>query len=327
MDTENNNHKDELNLWDLIVLFFKSIKKYCIYFITAIGKMLQLTFRRIIVVSIITLLGFAAGLYLSRPSARFYEAGAMAWLNGPTSQMVKQVNRQLETAFPKNYAESLSLSSLLGIPDSVALNIRKIESFHVVDFQNDSTPDMIDFKNNHSMEDTLNVISPNYLYFRLQTKKVEQLPIFEKAFLNYLNSNTNIQQLYANYKINQERTQQIHETELQRLDSLEQLTYLQPQEHLKAQLYQSQFLIGEQRTQILFEDIQAVLQTQQRYIPYHALCTAPVVLLDHFAANPTAVNNRPRMCILGICIGYIVGLLIALCIEQRRKILDYLRRK
>lgn len=327
MDTENNNHKDELNLWDLIVLFFKSIKKYCIYFITAIGKMLQLTFRRIIVVSIITLLGFAAGLYLSRPSARFYEAGAMAWLNGPTSQMVKQVNRQLETAFPKNYAESLSLSSLLGIPDSVALNIRKIESFHVVDFQNDSTPDMIDFKNNHSMEDTLNVISPNYLYFRLQTKKVEQLPIFEKAFLNYLNSNTNIQQLYANYKINQERTQQIHETELQRLDSLEQLTYLQPQEHLKAQLYQSQFLIGEQRTQILFEDIQAVLQTQQRYIPYHALCTAPVVLLDHFAANPTAVNNQPRMCILGICIGYIVGLLIALCIEQRRKILDYLRRK
>lgn len=327
MDTENNNHKDELNLWDLIVLFFKSIKKYCIYFITAIGKMLQLTFRRIIVVSIITLLGFAAGLYLSRPSARFYEAGAMAWLNGPTSQMVKQVNRQLETAFPKNYAESLSLSSLLGIPDSVALNIRKIESFHVVDFQNDSTPDMIDFKNNHSMEDTLNVISPNYLYFRLQTKKVEQLPIFEKAFLNYLNSNTNIQQLYANYKINQERTQQIHETELQRLDSLEQLTYLHPQEHLKAQLYQSQFLIGEQRTQILFEDIQAVLQTQQRYIPYHALCTAPVVLLDHFAANPTAVNNRLKMSILGIFIGYFIGLLIALCIEQRRKILDYLRRK
>ncbi len=324
MDTNTNN---EMNLWDLIILFFKAVKKFFIRLANAIGNMLQLTFQHITVIAVTVLIGLLAGLFLSRPSARFYEAGALAWLNGPTSQMVKQMSRQVELAFPKTDSENLSLATLLDIPDSVARNIRKIESFHVIDCLNDSTPDRIDFKNNHSLEDTLNVISKNYLYFRIQIKKVEQLPVYEKAFLDYLNNNPNMQQLYANYKTNQQRTQQMYTTELQRLDSLEQLTYLQPKEHIKVQPYQSQFLIGEQRTQVLYKDMEKVLLAQQKSTPYYSLCTAPVVLLDHFTANPNAVNNRKKVCIIGVCLGYVIGLIIASCMKNWHRIIAYLRRK
>ncbi len=324
----NKENRHELNLWELIIYFCRGIKKACIGLGNICGKMLQLTYQHCIVVIITLLLGFGAGLYFSRPEARYYEAGAMAWLNGPSPQMIKQISKQVELAFPKAMSEGLSLANLLGIPDDVAHNIRKIESFYVIDFLSDSTADVIDFKGKHSPEDTINVISPNHLYFRIQTKKVEQLPIYEKAFLNYLNTNPNVVTIYEKYNANQERLKQVQETELQRLDSLEHMTYLQqPPQSLQIRAGYRDFLIGEQRTQMLYKHIERVLVAQQKSIPYSTLCTAPVVLLDHFTAVPKAVNNRPKLCIIGICGGYVIGLLIALCINRWKKIIDYLRQK
>ncbi len=142
---------------------------------------------------------------------------------------MKEIARQLEESRADN--QYTSLSSKLSLPDSIAKNIVSFNSFYVIDYLNDSTPDMVDFANNHSLEDTLNVRMKDKIYFRLITRNISQVPQVEKAILNFFNSQPTVRLLYTAKQKELAGKIDLTSAEMQRLDSLAKISYFKDNNH------------------------------------------------------------------------------------------------
>ena len=169
----------EINLLQLINLFFNWLLKIGKSILDLIVYLVQLAYRHksIVLISISICLVF--GLYFSRPSAKVYKAEAMAMLYGSETQTVKEVSKQLENSVGSN--NLFSLATKLSLPDSVARNIVGIQSFFVIDYLKDGVADMVDFKNNHSLTDTLNLRMKDRIYLQIKTTNISQIPKVQAA--------------------------------------------------------------------------------------------------------------------------------------------------
>ena len=320
---EENNSK-ELNLLDLLRMFFNWLKRLGWSFLRLLGNCLRLLCRNWAVTLVVLAASVAVGLYLGRTENRKYKAEAMAILNGSTSQTVMEVTRQLATSSP--LSDFTKLSTKLGLHDSIARNIAGIESFYVIDFLNDSTPDMVDFKWKHPLEDTLNVRMPNRLYFRIKTKNVSQLPAFEQAFTDYFNRNERLVEEFNVKRNNLQGEIALLDSEIHRIDSMATITYLhEPQ--MQAQIKWNTLLVGEQERQLLYSDLLSLQKLKGKREAELASCTAPVVLPDGFMVSPRPVHGRIFYLVVCGMIGAFVAMLIELLIENRKCIAQYLFKK
>lgn len=314
----------EINLLDLIRIFFNWLKRLGLGFLNLITNTLRLLYRHKIMICVILACCVALGFYLGRPSQREYKAEAMAILNGSIAQTVKEVSRQLEHS--STLSNFTTLSSKLSLPDSVAKNITGIESFYVVDFLNDSTPDMVDFKGKHSWEDTLNVRMPNRLYFRIKVRCVSQLPEIETAFLDYFNTNDRLASEFNVKKNNLSREIQLLNAEINRLDSMAEISYFKGIDQ-QVQLRSNTLLVGEQRKQLLYEHFLFLQEKKMKREIEFANCTDPVVLPTGFIANTRHEAGRVKYTIHCCLVGLLISILLALFIENRKCIFNYLSKK
>ena len=322
---EKNDLKEkEINLLDLIQMFFGWLKKLSVGLLHLTGYSLRLLFRHKILTAVIFLFSVLCGLYLSRSSARVYKAEAMAVLNGSIVQTVKEVSKQLEVS--SKLSDFTTLSSKLSLPDSIAESIAGIESFYVIDYLNDSTPDAVDFKRKHSLMDTLNVKMPNRLFFRVETRNISMLPVFEEAFLNYFNTNERlVREFEAKHKIMSRRTQ-LNESEINRIDSLAELSYFKEREQ-QLQVLRNSLLVGEQWKQLLYRDLWTIQKVQMEDEFELATFTAPVVFPTGFIVNPTPVNGRLKCLAISLAVWIAASLLLSLLVENRKCIFNYLSKK
>ncbi|NDV46429.1 hypothetical protein D0T49_05165 [Paludibacter sp. 221] len=314
----------EMSLLELIKSFFNWLKKIGLGLLNLLGEVTRLLFRHKILTSIILILCILCGLYLSRHSVRRYEADAMAILNGSLAQTVKEVSSQLETASP--LSNSSTLSAKLSLPDSITRNILEIKSFYVIDFLNDSTPDVVDFKHKHDLTDTINIRMHNRLYFRIKTKNVSQLPVFESAFVNYFNTNDRLQYEFQTKKANLAKKIELTDAEINRLDSLAKFSYFRNSD-LQLQMAYNRLYVGDQRKQLFYEDMlglqNQLLKDEIEFVNF----TEPVVLPTGFVVNPQAKNNRTKCLLISISIGVALSILLSLMVENRKRIFSYLSKK
>jgi len=316
--------QNEINLLELIQLFFRGLKKLGLNLLNLLGNTLRLLYRHKILTCIILAFGVAYGFYSGRPENRIYRAEAMAILNGSLAQTVKEVSRQLENASPASHFTSLS--ARLDLPYDVADNIVSISSFYVIDFLNDSTPDMVDFRNRHSWKDTLNVRMPNRLYFQIRTRDISQIPVFEEAFLNYFNTNARLVGEFEVKKRNLAQEIRLLGRELHRLDSMADISYFRfPEMHV--QLHRNTLLVGEQEKQLLYEDMMFVQNKKLRREFEFVNFTAPVVLPTGFIVSPHPERGRIGFMMTYFFFALAISIFLSLFIEHRKCIFNYLQTK
>ncbi len=318
---EENNSK-EINLLQLISVFIDWLKKVALAIVNVLGGILKLSYRQIIVLIIVIGASVVVGQYLSRKSARIYSAEAMAMIYGAEAQTVRDISRQIETSSPID--PLTSLSQKLSIPDSIANNIVGINSFYVIDYMNDSVADMVDFGNNHSLSDTTNIRMKDRVYFRLKTRNIAQVPIIEAALLKYFNSNNTLKTQFENKK--NELIQQVNicDSEMKRLDSLAKVTYFKnPDKQLRFD--NNRLIVGEQYKQLFYGELLRLqkekAETQDKLINF----SEPVVIPSGFVINPTAENGRLKYGVYSLLIGYAISILIAIFVENYKKIFKYLK--
>ena len=237
--------KTELNLFDLIVLFFRWIGRLCAGLWKLCGRALQLTYRQWWIVCLLVALGIGAALYLSRPSRRYYKAEATAIINGPTSMTIGQALKPVMQTTSAKLSEAHTLSSVLGLSDSVAAHVRQIDWFPIVDCLNDGTPDYIDYKRKAKMNDTTNVISDKYVQLRVMTYRPAEIPIIEKALLDYLN---NLPSLQESYELYQHAAGGIYESvthQVAYLDSLGRRLYVEEPIERKLDIEKGHIMVGD----------------------------------------------------------------------------------
>ncbi len=318
------NHSKEINLLDLIQMFFNWLRRLAWGFLLFLGNCLRLLCRNLLITCVCIVCGVALGWYLGRSSNRQYEAESMAVLNGSISQTVMEVSQQLERS--SHLSDYTSLSSKLLLHDSITRNITGIESFYVIDYLNDSTPDIVDFKRKHPLDDTLNVRMANRLYFRIRTKNVNQVPAFEQAFLAYFNRNERLVKEFDVKRNNLLGEVKLLDAEISRLDSMASITYLQ-KPLMQAQLKWNTLLLGEQERQLLYEDLLFLQKLKGKREMELANCTAPVVLPTGFMPKPLPVHGRLFYLVVCGVLSVVAALLLALVVENRKCILNYLFKK
>lgn len=319
---EDNNSK-EINLLQLITIVFDWLKQIGIRIINLFGHILQLSFRRKITLIIVIAVCVAVGQYMARKSARIYKAEAMAMIYGSDAQTVKEVSRQLENSLSSN--NLISLATKLSLPDSVANNIAEISSFYVIDFMKDSVADVIDFENNHSLTDTMNVKMRDRLYLRLKTKNIAQIPQVQAALLNYFNNNKVLKSQYETKKNEFIQQIKICDSELMRIDSLAKVSYFKENEK-QLSFDNNKLLVGEQRKQLFFGELLRLQELKSAAQNKLSNYNQPVELPASFVVNPMPLNGRFKYCLYSILIGYILGLLVAVFFENHKKLFSYLNR-
>ena len=78
---------------------------------------------------------------------------------------------------------------------------------------------------------------------------------------------------------------------------------------------------------LFLEDIYTEMEMLHLADQRMALCTAPVVLQSHFMVEPRAVNGYFKCTVIAIIIGWLLGLMVAASVENRKAILAWLKQK
>jgi len=318
------NSSKEINLLQLILIFFNWLNKLGKGTLKFFGYFIKLTYRHYLITFVAVVASLSAGLYLSRPSSRIYKADAMAMFYGCEAQTVKEVCKQLENSVSSN--NLYSLATKLSIPDSVAKNIEGFQSFYVIDYSKDSVADKIDFDNNHPLTDTLNVRMKDRLYFRILSKNINQIPTVQTAILNYFNNNPVLKEQYIDKK--NELLQQINicNVETQRIDSLAKVSYFKDIDR-QLKFENNKLLIGDQRKQLFYNDLLDLQKIKSRAGNKLVDFKQPVNMPSGFFVNPTPINSNLKYGIISILIGYFIALVLSVLIENRKNILNYLNQK
>ena len=317
----------EMNLFDLCRAFFQWIGKCFMWLWQLIARMLRLTFRQWWIVLIVVAACVALGLYYARPANRMYKVNAIATLNGVTNDIV----RNEYMAFDKSHrlSEKQNLPAMLGVSPDIAHSTSHFKTFDVIDCLGDSLVDYIDYKDKVTRMDTNLVHMPYMLALQFRTKNPDNVPAIEEGILRYLNSRPYITQLYSVYRSNLERETRFHHDQLEKLDSLTSSFYFAQNvaQQIQFSPWETGMVIGRREIRLFLEDIYTEMGMLHLADQRMALCTAPVVLQSHFIVEPRAVNGYFKCTVIAIIIGWLLGLMVAALVENRKAILAWLKQK
>jgi len=314
----------EINLLQLIAMLFNWLGGLLKSLLEGLGYLLRLSYRHALITLIITGLAVGVGLFISRPSARIYKAEAMAMIYGSEAQTVKEVCKQLENSIATN--NLYSLSAILQIPDSVVRNITQFQSFYVIDYLKDKVADRVDFDNNHPLTDTLNVRMTDRLYFRIKTKNTSQIPIVQKALLNYFNTNEVMKTQFENKKNELKQEIDICNAECKRIDSLAKVSYFKDVDK-QIKFDNNKLIVGEQKKQLFYGDLLEIHKAKSKAEIQYVNYKQPMALPSGFAVIQIPINGSVKYGVLGLLIGYFVSLIVSALFENRKKIAKYLNCK
>ena len=314
-----------MNLFDLFAAFFRWIGKVCVGFWNLCLNSVRLSLRYwYIVVPVVILFG-AAGIYYSRPINRIFKVEAIAYLNGPQAEDVRQVFKPIENNNP--FFPNQNLNDLLGLVGDQAETLRRFEIFDVIDFLNDSTADRVDYKRKHKLTDTLNVVMPNVICIRFRTKRPQNVPVVGEHLINYLNSNPALQAAFEKKKALMERKAVFCHDQLEKLDSLTTSFYFEQGGSAQAQMkWGSGMVLGRREIKLITPEIMEMYNITEQVDHELSRCTAPVVVEQAFTTCPKAINGRGKCTVIGLFIGYILGCLIALAVKRRENIKEWYKK-
>ncbi len=324
---EEKNNRD-MNLFDLIALCCRAIGRFFCYIGRALGEMIRLSYRRWYIVLPVMLVVLCLALYWARPANRMYRAGTMVHLNGVKVSDVKQQYDELIKATPAAISQRQSFAQLLQIDDSLALGLSHFKYFNVIDCRKDSVPDIVDFRNKHDIADTVDIVMNDYLYLQFRTKDPDSIAVIGSAVIAFLNSNAHMQQSFADYRAVLQQHALFCQQQIGMLDSVSRNFYFQ-QTPDKQYIYQggSSILIGRRELRMLHPQVLSLLEDNMKTAQLLGAAKAPVVPVSEFSIEPRAVNGSIKCSLIGIIIGYLLGCILALLIDQRKAINAWLKKE
>ena len=317
----------EMNLFDLCAVVARGVGQAAVWLLKLLGQMIRLAYRQWWIVLIVMVLAVAAALYYSREDNRIYKVNAVAVLNGPTKDLVEQEYKALNQA--NTTFEHQNLESILGLSPEVAASIFRFETFDVIDLLGDSTIDVIDYDKNMSALDTLYVRVPYMLALQYQTKLPNATPQVQEAILTYLNNSEYIRLPYASFQTNLQRASQFHHDQLEKLDSLTSKFYFENnhQPQLGTNVWKSGFIMGTREVELFLEDIWMEIDMLNSTDMRLALAEAPVVLQSQFVVDARPLNGPIKSLAIALVLGWLLGLILAALVENRKGIVSWLNQK
>ncbi|HET7732853.1 MAG TPA: hypothetical protein VFK73_03365, partial [Paludibacter sp.] len=217
----------------------------------------------------------------------------------------------------------ISFAAKLSLQDSIAKNIVGFQSFYVIDYLKDNVADKVDFANNHSLTDTLNLKMKDRLYFQIKTLNISQVPKIQAALLNYFNKNVVMKTEFDQKKNELVNRIQICNIESQRIDSLAKISYFKNIDQ-QLRFENNKLLLGDQKKQLFYDELLRLNDIRSYSEMKLADFKQPVDLPSDFVVNPNPINGRGKYGVYSLIIGYALGLLIVILLDNLKKIKTFL---
>ena len=312
----------DLNFFDLCVMTSRAIGRGCKALWNGLMYMIRLTYRYWWVVIPIVILGLAAALYLSRKENLTFKMNAVACINGGSIQ-------QFEQAFAP-------VRSMQMLPEDAAITpfIKErtayaFETYRVIDCLDDQIADYVDFKKHSSPTDTVEVQMKDQicLQFRIKQRNMDKVPDIEQALMEFLNANSALRSAYVGYLKNMQELAAFNHTQAHKLDSLTTHYYFSNPSPAQPMNYPGNGVnfYGDRRISLFLEDIYDHQEHMVKHDQRAQLTTAPIVLVNHFAADPKPVNNRKKMLFILFLLGWMGGCALAELIDKRKALSAWLK--
>lgn len=312
-----------MNFLDLCVACGRAIGRACKALGRLLAHMLRLTYRYWWIVLTLVVLAVAAAWYYTRQANLTYRVNAVAMINGASLQQFEQAYMPLQSG--KMIPEDAAIQ-----PFVMNRTAYRFETYHIIDCLDDGIADLIDFKHRTSASDTVNVVMQDRLclQFRIKERNLKFLPQIERAIVDFLNANTALQSSYETYLKNMNEQVNFNHTQALKLDSLTTEYYFHnhPGNQPLGTVREGFVFMGDWRVHLFLEDIYDHQERMHKDDYRIQLATAPVVLENHFAADPKPVNGRFKCLILFFLFGWIFGCCLAELIDQRKAICAWLKK-
>jgi hypothetical protein len=237
-----------------------------------------------------------------------------------TTDLVAHMNKLHQYSLENN-KEALSEALVL---DSESINsLVDISAFWIIDMRRDGNPDFVDYKNKFDLFDTSSVMMLDRLDIRVISKTNQNLFLLRDGLLRYINNDSLFQQRNRlRLKQNSEMIRRLY-YDIVLLDSLQKIKYFVETKYIKPQAGGQMIFLQEQKTQLIYTDIQTLYRDKQDLEYVQELFNGITTILSDFSAPSIRLNGFVYYgkVIIPLCFGLVLLILIILAnIKKLREV-------
>lgn len=318
---KNSNQVQEIDLLELFNRLGRGIKNLFLGITKVILFLVVFAIKKVHFLAVFALAGGVIGIMFYSSTQRYYSSNLVAQPNGITStDMINYINDLHDLCLKKN---TPGLAYSLEMEDSVAAKIKNIQSFFIIDINNDEIGDYVDFKQIVNLKDTTQKRLEDRIYVTVEVYDNRVFEHVRNGLLRYMGKNPYI------IKLNEIRKNELNELsnqtdyEISKLDSLQQVEYFGKDSRLPISQSEMMF-ISEKEQRMYYRDILNLLQKKQEYQKELLLATDAFTVIKDFTNLAVAENPRGNYIFRFSVIFLLIGYIFLLGLKYRKQISDAL---
>ncbi|MCJ7449548.1 MAG: hypothetical protein MUO72_17875 [Bacteroidales bacterium] len=309
---------EEIDLLELFRRMGKTLSKW----LRALGKGVLVSFffllKNFFILGFGLLLGVGVSYVLKWTSKPFYSSEITLRSNMVSnSEMILYINKLNLLLKEENYPV---LATSLSINQEKAETISDIEAFWIIDMNNDSIPDFVDYRNKHNVYDTVDVRMNDRFAIKVEVSDPQDLTLIRDGILSFVKNNPVFQQK------NNLRLDQIDEMvvrldyDIKQLDSLQQVKYFEETRNRRPEEGGQMIFLQEQKTQLIYEDIYKLYNIKQELEQERNLYPGTVTIINDFYLPNKRYNGGYYFGKVIIPLFFGLTLLCLILIRNRKKL-------
>lgn len=311
--------KRELDLVDIFFQCYRGLKRIIMEILSWAGFFLKKTYKYKKMFVFFMLGAIAFSIYQTTGDRKTYEGEMILSLNDGNSALYSDIISSLDRFIQDKDFDGLA--DELTVSDTVAMAMRKLNTYFMVDMNKDSIYDFIDRKNEFIASDTQNVRMKDCITISITTNDLDIMPDIEYALLEYFQNNEllhNQNMARIEHLVSLEKS---IDEEISKIDSLQELDYFK-RDGATVKITKD-FNVNTDRQMFYFNKLD--LLKKKELVSRELFTKEKVVSVQKPLTATSTQSRRIIKSIIGYCANfYIVFLLFALYLNYRERIFKYL---
>ena len=330
LNNTKNVRNDEIDLLDLFKRMGRTLAKWANSLIRIILISVIFLIKRWLPLGLSIMVGIGISYFLKATSPSFYTSDIVFRNNlvilekktlkdesGTTFELISKINKLHNFCSSNN---TNALSEAISMKIEAAKNISDISAFWIIDQGRDGVPDLVDYKNNHSAYDTVNIRMQDRLDIRVKINSPQDLNLIRDGILKFIENDSLYQQ---RNRIRNKQNQDLlirYNYDIIQLDSLQKVKYFEETRKLNPASGGQIVFMQEQKTQLVYSDIYQLYTKKQLLETERDLYKGIVTVLSDFSLPSRRDNGGLYYGKQIIPISFIIALLILLISANRENL-------
>lgn len=312
----------EMDIFTVLYKFGKGLCSFLKRIGQCLGKMLQLTYRYKVLFACFTIAAVAYGFYETTGDRRIYRGDMTISINDGDAFQYAELANSLD-----QYVKDLDhdgLAQALHIPNEIAEEVRFIKPYFQIDMNNDSTCDFVDFENTFAPSDTCNIRLRTGLVISVGMNSTDHYEEMETAIMDFFFDNQYFQDLNMARIAYLSDFKASLENDFRQIDSLQKIEYFQ--KHENGVNLTKELKINTDKQMFYYNKVD-ILNKKREIAMELAADQDIAVVTSKFQPTKKPVNRKSVAIGKNVTYAYLLFLMLAFALKNKKEIMDYLKEK